>query len=108
MKKSILNLVIGILFLMFCACASQKEIKTSNNEIPETIYTTDDTVAQPLNENTQKEKTEKVVHVVQKGESLWVIAQKYGVTVKAIAEANNIENASLIKINQELIIPEKK
>ena len=44
------------------------------------------------------------VHEVQSGESLGLIAQKYGVSSKALAEANNIDGTT-IKIGQKLKIP---
>jgi flagellum-specific peptidoglycan hydrolase FlgJ/LysM repeat protein len=46
---------------------------------------------------------QKITHVVQKGESLYGIAQKYGVTVDKIKELNNLETNNL-NIGQELII----
>lgn len=45
-------------------------------------------------------------HTVQAGENLYRIAQQYGTTVFAIAEANNITNPNIIVVGQELIIPE--
>jgi LysM repeat protein len=45
------------------------------------------------------------VHVVQAGDSLFRIALQYGVTVESIVQANNIVNANLIFVGQELIIP---
>lgn len=45
------------------------------------------------------------VHVVEVGDSLFRIALKYGTTVDAIAQANNIVNPNLIVVGQELIIP---
>ncbi|RIK42301.1 MAG: hypothetical protein DCC55_09310 [Chloroflexi bacterium] len=45
------------------------------------------------------------VHVVQAGESLLNIAQRYGVSVDAILELNNITNPNQIYVGQELIIP---
>jgi len=46
-----------------------------------------------------------VVHTVQEGETLSVIAQQYGVTVEAISQANGITDPSLIVAGQELTIP---
>jgi LysM repeat protein len=43
-------------------------------------------------------------HVVQRGESLTMIAQRYGVTVGEILQANNIANANLIYSGQSLNI----
>ncbi len=49
--------------------------------------------------------TQKRTHVVQKGETLLSIARRYGVTVQAIQQANNIANPDLIFPGQVLIIP---
>lgn len=46
-----------------------------------------------------------VTHTVQAGETLSAIAQRYGVSQAAIAEANQIGNASLIYVGQRLVIP---
>ena len=108
MKKLILNLVIGTSMLLFSSCASQKEVPAPvQEETPVIIYTNDDTVESEQEVIKEEKKQEPIIHIVQKGESLWVIARKYGVTVQAIADANNIEDKSLIKINQKLIIPQK-
>ncbi len=47
----------------------------------------------------------EVVHVVQAGETLSLIAQQYGATVEAIVTANQIENADWISVGQRLRIP---
>ena len=44
-------------------------------------------------------------HVVQWGENLASIADRYGTTVAAIAQANNIMNTDYIYIGQQLVIP---
>ena len=44
-------------------------------------------------------------YVVQGGDNLSGIAVRFGVTVSAIAAANNIEDPTLIRPGQELIIP---
>jgi LysM repeat protein len=48
---------------------------------------------------------ESVRHVVRPGETLGVIARKYGVRVGDIATANNISDPAKIHAGQELIIP---
>ena len=45
------------------------------------------------------------IHVVQAGETLFSIAQRYGKTVEAFVEANNLPDATHIEVGQELIIP---
>jgi uncharacterized protein YraI len=44
-------------------------------------------------------------HTVQAGENLFRIAQRYGVSVPALAAANNIYNYNLIYVGQVLVIP---
>lgn len=44
-------------------------------------------------------------YTVQKGDSLSGIAKKFGVTVSAVAAANNITNIALIRVGQILMIP---
>mgnify|MGYP001382760559 CR=1 FL=1 len=46
-----------------------------------------------------------VSHVVQPGETLYGIAQKYGVDANAIAEANNVTNRNQLRVGQKLDIP---
>ncbi len=46
-----------------------------------------------------------VVHVVQRGETLYRIAQQYNLTVDAIASFNNIADPTNIQVGQRLLIP---
>ncbi|MCS7189608.1 MAG: LysM peptidoglycan-binding domain-containing protein [Bacteroidia bacterium] len=45
------------------------------------------------------------IHIVQLGESLWSISQKYGVSIQALCEANGITLRSVIYPGQRLRIP---
>lgn len=45
------------------------------------------------------------VHVVQRGENLSSIAQRYGVSMAALAQANGISNPNLVYTGQRLVIP---
>ncbi len=46
-----------------------------------------------------------VIYVVQPGDTLFSIAQRFGVSVESIAMANNIVNPNLIYAGQRLVIP---
>ncbi|MCB9437012.1 MAG: LysM peptidoglycan-binding domain-containing protein [Anaerolineales bacterium] len=45
------------------------------------------------------------IHVVQRGDTLFTIAQLYGTTVEAIMTANNLSDARFIEVGQRLLIP---
>lgn len=46
-----------------------------------------------------------VTYIVQRGDTLYSIARRYGTTVEAIASANGITNPNLIRVGQKLTIP---
>lgn len=46
-----------------------------------------------------------IVHTVLRGETMYRIARQYGVTVNAIAQANQIADPTIIYAGQQLIIP---
>ena len=50
---------------------------------------------------------ESNIYTVKKGDSLWLIANKYGTTVDELKSANKLKSNTL-SIGQTLIIPEKK
>lgn len=52
----------------------------------------------------EKANTSQITYTVNKGDSLWAIANKYDTTVDAIKSANNLSLNSL-SIGQQLIIP---
>lgn len=52
-----------------------------------------------------EETTTARIHRVQRGDTLYSIAWRYGVSVRAIAAANGIRNIHLIYVGQRLIIP---
>ena len=48
-----------------------------------------------------------VKHIVKRGDSLWIIASRYGISTKEIRSLNNLRSSKL-HINQVLMIPERK
>ncbi|RMG89347.1 MAG: LysM peptidoglycan-binding domain-containing protein [Chloroflexi bacterium] len=46
-----------------------------------------------------------IIHIVQPGETLLQIARRYGTTVEALVEANNLTDPDNLTVNQELVIP---
>ena len=58
-----------------------------------------------IDENKNIYKYSMVIYFVKRGDSLWKIAKKFGSTVSAIAEVNNIEQVDNISVGQQLFIP---
>jgi len=48
--------------------------------------------------------SEETFVIVQEGQTLWQIAQTYGVTVEALVAANGIGNDDVIEVGQRLVI----
>ena len=55
-----------------------------------------------------EEKPQGAYHKVQKGETLWRIAQAYNVSISDIIKGNNIPSGAVIEENQLLLIPGTK
>jgi len=47
----------------------------------------------------------QTTYVVQPGDTAYSIAEKFGITVNALASANNLEDPRLIRSGQKLVIP---
>ena len=52
----------------------------------------------------QNEEVSGSIYVVEKGDSLWSIARKYGITVDELIKVNNLSN-NVLSIGQQLYIP---
>jgi len=46
-------------------------------------------------------------YVVQRGDSLWSIARKNGITTAELASANNMQGSAILQIGQKLLVPSK-
>ncbi len=53
----------------------------------------------------QSESPDYPVYIVEDGDSMWGIAQKFGVSVDDLSKANNIDNPNQLTVNMELKIP---
>lgn len=75
-----------------------QELKDLNNLTSNTL-----SIGQVLTVPSTDETTEQI-YIVQRGDSLWLIAQKYNVSVNDLINANNLTTTT-INIGDELIIP---
>jgi len=60
------------------------------------------------NDSTESEEISTTVHTVQKGESLWDIAQKYRLSLDRISSVNNLQKPDSLYIGQKINIPIEK
>jgi LysM repeat protein len=86
-----------VLLLAVVACQGQSTIPSPVPTLPQSTPTS--TVIPPTS------TPSAVVYVVQAGDSLSAIAVRFEVSLDALAEANGIEDANVIKVGQQLVIP---
>lgn len=87
-----LKILFFVSFLVFLAgCATVEEYKP----MPTAVAVTTAPVA----------KRGGVYHKVVRGQTLWQIAQAYGVNIQDIIDSNNIPNGSALEVGQLLFIP---
>ena len=75
------------------------ELKKANNLTSNNL-----SIGQTLIIPSKKESTNQITYVVKKGDSLWLIANKYDTTIEKIKTTNNL-TSNLLPIGQVLIIP---
>lgn len=46
------------------------------------------------------------IHVIQRGENLWLLSQRYGVSINQIVTANGLSDPNSLAIGQALVIPQ--
>ena len=71
----------------------------------ETPPTTPSTTAPPVAETTTTTAPTEVTYVIQPGDSLSVIAQRFGISTSALADFNAISDVDSIKVGQQIAIP---
>lgn len=89
---------LGILVVIVVSTLVVKYLKADRGTIPQAL----------LDQPNSIESTVKT-HKVEKGESLWTIAENYygdGFRWVDIATENKLPNASVLDVDQELVIPE--
>jgi LysM repeat protein len=62
---------------------------------------------QPDSDVTAPQAGAKATHTVAKGDSLWLIAKKYGIGVDELAAANQLSKSATLRLGQQLSVPAK-
>lgn len=77
-------------------------VKLNNIQNPNLIYV-DQKLLITTSDDPNKEN--EITYTVKKGDTLWKISRRYGVSIEKIASINNIQNPNLIFPRQQLRIP---
>jgi len=100
-----------VLSLLLVALATQAQESTSEPEATPSVESSPEATesSEPTAEATEEASPTATVqggtYVVQRGDNLFRIALRNGLTTRALAEANGITNPALIFVGQTLIIP---
>lgn len=100
LNESTISMVLGLIVVIIIGTLIVKYLRTDRGTIPAELLSGTNSIEVAT-------KTHKVV----KGENLWNIAVKYygdGFKWVEIATENKLENASIIEVDQELVIPDIK
>lgn len=79
------------------------ELRKINNLTSNTLFIGQQLLV-PTNEGTNQQPNQYITYTVVKGDSLWSISKRYGVTIDDIIQLNNLNTIDL-KIGDTLLIP---
>jgi len=101
---SAIGLLIALLMLSGCANQGAAAGNQTRSAVPATAAATR-MAARPTVAKSGPATGMSIIHTVQEGENLYRIARKYGTSVQAIAQANNISDVTSITVGQKIAIP---
>lgn len=78
---------------------------TETPTITATATVTETATATATETVTPSPTAQAVIHVVQAGDTLMAIGQRYGIPWEAIAAANGLPPNTVLRIDQQLVIP---
>jgi LysM repeat protein len=90
---------------LFAGISTDLERVSSMNSLGRSVFIVSVIVFAALLLVAQPAEAQGQVHVVQRGETLYSIAVRYGTSVQAVASANGLQNTRLIYTGQRLTIP---
>lgn len=74
------------------------------NIFTNTILLSDTSKLPKIEGETEQNTSERITYTVERGDTLWGISRKYGVTIEEIVKANKIQNPNLIYPGENLTI----
>lgn len=109
MRTALATLLLALsVTLLATSCADTRRYDPGDAAVPTTAVLPPTTVVDPEAVLALVPTTlppDAVVHVVAQGDLLSALAARYGTTVEAIVEANDIDDPSNVPIGTRLLIP---
>jgi LysM repeat protein len=117
-RRPLMSVLIAAFLILFCASAAFLTFLTDGDKKTSTPATVEKTAtaaaketkqtttpkASPTDTPAATPTSQAIIHVVQTGETLRLIAEKYGVTIQTLVALNDIEDADKIMVGQELVV----
>jgi len=94
-----------VLLTVAVACGGDDDDPNGDETPTGSPTATAGTASPALSTHTSTPTPTPQTYVVQAGDTLFAIAERFGVTVEALIAANNIDDPESLQIGQELIIP---
>ena len=82
-------------------------IVAANNLDPAKYLYVGQKLAIPGKISQPEQPTSTITYTVQSGDTLWKIAQKFGVTTQTIVQANNLDPTKYLYVGQKVTVPRK-
>ncbi len=85
---------------------SNKIVPSTNQDISQDNTDIATTQKEPITKSPQTRIIQTKKHKVEPGETLFIISQKYGISLNELRELNSLDNQSTIYSGQEILIPD--
>ena len=82
-----------------------KELMYKNNFNDANKIIEGEVITIPQKDINEDKQTEYLTHTVIEGDTLYKIAREYNINLKDIISINNLSNDSILKINQDILLP---
>jgi LysM repeat protein len=82
---------------------AEADLTATANTVPPTAEAT--ATATPTEPPISEQFPESISHTVSRGETVAILAARYGSTIEAIAQANGLDSSYFLQVGQVLIIP---
>ncbi len=104
-SRLLAGLCAGALLVSACGRSGDPDVSVAGTSTEATAATTTTTAAESATVPTTAPPTTQLTYVIQSGDSLSVIAQRFGIPTQDLADFNAISDVDSIKVGQEISIP---